>query len=62
MLDTIKSLVIIALIMGPIDYIYLNSISDYFNKMIYNIQKSNLSVRYMPALFVYLFLTFCFYH
>ena len=62
MLDTIKSFVIIALIMAPIDYIYLNSISDYFNKMIFNIQKSNLSVKYMPAFFVYLFMTFSIYH
>ena len=54
----IKSFIIIGLIMGILDYIYLSSISNMFKKMLYRIQSSNLSLKLVPTILCYIFLIF----
>lgn len=52
----------IALVFVLIDYIYLYSISKYFNKQIFSIQKSELKLDLAPAIICYLFLVFGIYY
>ena len=54
----IKSFIIIGLIMGILDYMYLSSISNMFKKMLYRIQSSNLSLKLVPTILCYIFLIF----
>lgn len=42
-----------------IDYFYLSLIKDKFNKMIYNIQGSNIELNYIAAGICYTLLIFC---
>ena len=56
--NIIKSFIIIGLIMGILDYMYLSSISNMFKKMLYRIQSSNLSLKLVPTILCYIFLIF----
>nr|UZT28794.1 DUF2177 domain containing protein [Nucleocytoviricota sp.]UZT29070.1 DUF2177 domain containing protein [Nucleocytoviricota sp.] len=56
MLKNLKIFIIIGIIMAILDYIYLNSISSFFKKAIYKIQKSPLVFKYVPAILCYFFL------
>jgi len=52
----LKSFIYIGIIMAILDYIYLNSISNFFKKTIFNIQHSKLNIRFTPVILCYLFL------
>lgn len=54
----LKSFIYIGIIMAILDYIYLNSISNFFKKTIFNIQHSKLNIRFTPVILCYLFLIF----
>lgn len=59
----ILELVKIFFLLLIIDFIWLKFImQNKFNKMIYNIQNSELEVRIIPALFVYIFMTLLLYY
>jgi uncharacterized membrane protein len=52
--NILKSIIILPLI----DYIYLNLISEYFKQQIFDVQKSEISFRIIPAIICYIALVF----
>lgn len=57
-----KKIVITGIVLVAIDALFLYFITPVFNKMVYNIQGSNIKINYMPLMFVYLFVTFQIYY
>ena len=51
-----------AILLVLIDYIYLNAISSFFNKQIFNIQKSPIQLRFSGAIICYILLVFGLYY
>ena len=51
-----------AILLVLIDYIYLNAISNFFNKQIFNIQKSPIQLRFSGAIICYILLVFGLYY
>tara|TARA_B110000027_G_C16016188_1_gene254232 strand:+ start:333 stop:707 length:375 start_codon:yes stop_codon:yes gene_type:complete len=56
MSNTLIIFIKIGLLLALLDYIYLSSISNFFKKTIYTIQKSQLKFRLIPTIFCYLLL------
>ena len=54
----IKILIISAVIMLLLDFIFLSLISKYFSKMLYNIQKKPLKIKYSIATITYIIMVF----
>ena len=57
-IDIIKTILIVPII----DYIYLSSLSSYYNKQILDVQKSPMKFRLIPAIFCYIALVFALYY
>jgi uncharacterized membrane protein len=57
-----KKIVITGVVLVAIDVLFLYFITPIFNKMIHNIQGSNINIKYMPLMFVYLFVTLQIYY
>ena len=51
-------LLVSAIVLVSIDFIYLNLIKDYFNKQIQSVQQSKLTINYLGAAICYIFLIF----
>ena len=51
-------LLVSAIVLVSIDFIYLNLIKDYFGKQIESVQQSKLTVNYLGAAICYIFLIF----
>ena len=49
-------LLVSAIVLVSIDFIYLNLIKDYFNKQIQSVQQSKLTINYLGAAICYIFL------
>ena len=45
-----------AILLVTIDFIYLNIIGDYFRRQIYNVQGSQMKINYLGAVLCYIFL------
>lgn len=58
----LSQIVLPGILLVLIDYIYLNAISSFFNKQIFNIQKSPLQLRFSGAIICYLFLILGLYY
>jgi uncharacterized membrane protein len=54
----IKKIIISAIILVIIDYIYLSHVGEKYNKMIYKIQNDNMTIKYKSAIICYLLLVF----
>ena len=52
----------VAIVLILIDSIYLHTVSNYFNKQIFSIQKSEIKLELVPAIICYLFLVFGLYY
>lgn len=53
---------LILILLGFFDFIYLSLFNEYFKTIFYNIQKSKLNVNLYYALGVYLIMTLCIYY
>lgn len=62
MLNKVLSFVYIGIIMAILDYIYLSNISNFFKYSIYEIQNSELNIRFTPVILCYLLLIFSVQH
>ena len=49
-------LLVSAIVLVSIDFIYLNLIKDYFNKQIQSVQQSKLTINYLGVAICYIFL------
>jgi uncharacterized membrane protein len=49
-------MLISAILLVTIDFIYLNIIGDYFRRQIYNVQGSQMKINYLGAVLCYIFL------
>ena len=58
----IKQILTIAVLMLVIDFAYLMSIGDYFNKQIKSVQGSDLKMRYLGGAICYPFLVLGLYY
>lgn len=58
MLNTLYVFIKIGLLMCIIDYVYLSTISKFFKKTIYEIQKSPINLKLIPTILCYIFLIF----
>ena len=52
--QSLTTLILIAIVLVPIDYIYLSSFSKYFSKVFYNIQEKQLEINIWGALLCYI--------
>jgi uncharacterized membrane protein len=57
-----NKIIISGLLMLILDYFYLSSTSNFYKKIIENIQKQDFKIRYVSAIFCYLFLIFSLYY
>ena len=55
-------IIIVAILFVIIDFVYLNSISNYFNSQIFSVQNSPLKLNLLSTLLCYLFLIFGIYY
>ena len=62
MINTFKNLFVITLIIGLLDFIYINLILRYFQNMILKIQKIPIKARLIPGILCYLVLIFNVYY
>ena len=62
MTNTFKNLFMITLIIGLLDFMYINLILKYFQNMILKIQKTPIKARLIPAILCYLVLIFSVYY
>lgn len=62
MINIFKNLFLITLIIGLLDFIYINLILKYFQNMILKIQKTPIKLRLIPAILCYLVLIFSVYY
>lgn len=62
MINTFKNLFVITLIIGLLDFIYINLILRYFQNMILKIQKIPIKARLIPGILCYLVLIFSVYY
>ena len=58
----LSQIVLPGILLVFIDYIYLNAISSFFNKQIFNIQKSPIKLRFSGAIICYVLLVFGLYY
>lgn len=58
----LSQIVLPGILLVLIDYIYLNAISSFFNKQIFNIQKSPIKLRFSGAIICYVLLVFGLYY
>ena len=58
----LSQIVLPGILLVLIDYIYLNAISSFFNKQIFNIQKSPIQLRFSGAIICYVLLIFGLYY
>ena len=58
MLNNLYTFTKIGILMAILDYIYISSISDFFKKTIYKIQKSSINLKLIPTILCYLLLIF----
>ena len=57
-INLLKTIIILPII----DYIYLNLISSYFKQQIYDVQKTEMTFRLIPAIICYIALVFALYY
>ena len=62
MIYNILLLIKVAIVLILIDSIYLYTVSNYFNKQIFSIQKSEIKLELVSAIICYLFLVFGIYY
>ena len=62
MTNTFKNIILIIIIIGLLDFIYINLILKYFQNMILKIQKTSIKPRLIPAILCYLVLIFSVYY
>lgn len=62
MINIFKNLFVITVIIGLLDFIYINLILKYFQNMILKIQKTPIKARLIPAILCYLVLIFSVYY
>ena len=58
----LSQIILPGILLVLIDYIYLNAISSFFNKQIFNIQKSPIQLRFSGAIICYILLVFGLYY
>lgn len=58
----LTTLILIAIVLIPIDYIYLSSFSNYFAKVFYNIQSRKLKLNICGALLCYVLIVFSIFY
>ena len=58
----LSQIILPGILLVLIDYIYLNAISSFFNKQIFNIQKSPIKLRFSGAIICYVLLVFGLYY
>ena len=57
-----STLIVSALIMFFLDFIYLSSTANFYKNLIKNIQKENFKIKLVPTVFCYIFLIFSLYY
>ena len=57
-----NKIIVSALIMLFLDYIYLSLNSNFYKNLIENIQKEKLKIKLIPTVFCYIFLVFSLYY
>ena len=57
-----KKLLYTIIVLLVLDFIYLSLVSNHFNDLLVNIQGSKLQMKYIPALFAYIFIVFGLYY
>ena len=58
----IKNIILLAIILSFLDFVYLYSMSDFVGKMINNIQKTKIQLNYFGVLACYIFIVFGLYY
>ena len=58
----LSQIILPGILLVLIDFIYLNAISSFFNKQIFNIQKSTIKLRFSGAIICYVLLVFGLYY
>lgn len=58
----IKNIILLAIILSFLDFVYLYSMSDFVGKMINNIQKTKIQLNYFGVLMCYIFIVFGLYY
>jgi uncharacterized membrane protein len=61
-MNTLFKVLILALLIVVIDFVYLKSIAPYFNKQITAVQGSGIKMDYISAVICYIFIVIALYH
>ena len=61
-MNVLLKYLLVSIIFVAVDSVYLTNVSSYFNKQIYDIQRSNLKLKIFPTFLCYIFLSLGIYY